>query len=119
MSLFVLIPKAKETLEEYIEEQKFTKSGWTDMPYAFACVWISYSFLLLIEKVVFDTSNGASHNHGHQHSNDHISRSSIKKDVSDKTINNNEDENLEEETLRNVISNKGKLASFLHRQSGK
>ena len=106
-------------MKEYIEELQVEESGWTEMPYAYALVWISYSFLLLVEKVIFDASTGHSHGQGHSH-HDSKDKVSVKVELVNRNNkdNTNQEENIEEETIRNVISNKGKLASFLHRRSG-
>lgn len=70
ISLFVLVPNAKEGIEEFLEESG-VEGGWKEMPYVYALVWLSYSFLLLVEKVVFDASALLGKEKGHHHGHDH------------------------------------------------
>jgi len=60
----------------------------------FYLTFLSYSFLLFTEKVAFSSTISPAHSHSH-----------------DDNLKNNSDE--EEEVLKNVVSTKGKFASFL------
>lgn len=109
----MLIPNANKILEEFIESKEYKESGWTKMPYIYALMWFSYSFLLFFEKVAFNAVKLDPHSHAHSHGNKHDSQQNLLKHPYEYK----DDQNLEEETIRNVISNKGRLASFIHRQS--
>lgn len=73
------------------------------MPYAFFVAFAAYSFLLLIEKVAFSATSLLPaqdiHSHGDQ--------------LNDVNVDSQGDSDEDEETLKNVITTKGKFASFL------
>jgi hypothetical protein len=101
IGLFILLPESKETFETYFESNHSTDeklSPWEEMPYAFFVSFFIYSFLLFSEKVILSKSVQLPeiHDHDHHHYDD---------------VENDSD--IEEEVLKNVVSTKGKFASFL------
>lgn len=106
VGLFILLPESKEISKSYFKEleKKNGESFFYDLPYPFFYCFLSYSFLLLVEKVCFNTSM------------------IIPLDVSDKTGKDSHIESLpnidydsdeEEDIIKNIVSTKGKFASFL------
>jgi hypothetical protein len=109
IGLFLLLPESKETFEEYFDSENSEEhSAWEEMPYAFFISFLIYSFLLFSEKVLLSKSiNSDSHAHDHhkeeQHNYDDVEN----------------DSDVEEEVLKNVVSTKGKFASFLQVRNSK
>lgn len=104
VGLFILLPESKDISTEYLEdlEKKHGESLIYDLPYSFFFSFLSYSCLLLLEKVCFNTSM------------------IIPLDLSEEQGNEsliepleNLDQDEEEEIIKNVVSTKGKFASFL------
>lgn len=109
------------------------------MPISYFLAFISYSLILFVEKIAFDShalishdhgegehghshghghEHGDSHGHGHDHGGDHKHKDHNDKDghhnkVDDKD-DSEDDSDIEEEAVKNVISSRGKFASFLH-----
>ncbi len=133
IALFHLLPESKEKIEDYL---KTTDSIWKNIPLPYFFVFLSYSLILFVEKIAFDSHALIEHDHDHgghshdngKHSHDHENqeetelRSSKQKDDSGLGQNllareeNNEDESdsdVEEEALKNVVSSRGKFASFM------
>lgn len=108
IGLFLLIPESKEKFEDWAKKN-VSNHQWQEMPYSYFIAFFAYGFMLLIEKIAFSSQslipmlNGAEA-HGHVHLNEeeiHSHHSSQE----------NTDE--EEEAIKNVVSTKGKFASFL------
>lgn len=89
-----------------------------EIPLCEFIVFGAYSFMLLIEKIVFSAQSlipmlneGGGHGHGHGHDDD------VKMLTDDKKSpilpEDDEDSDEDEEAFKNVVSAKGKFASFL------
>lgn len=104
VGLFILLPESKEIATVYFEdlEKKEGESLLYDLPYSFFFTFLSYSCLLLLEKVCFNTSMIIPLD-----LNEEQGRASHIEPMQ------NLDEDEEEEIIRNVVSTKGKFASFL------
>lgn len=97
-------------MEEW-SEKNFESELLQELPYCYFIVFISYSFLLFVEKILFNSqslipmmNDGHGHGHGHGHDEDKKSQDSFS---------DSEDSDEEEEAMKNVVSAKGKFASFL------
>jgi hypothetical protein len=113
IGFFLLLPQSKEKLESWADDSIMDEK-WKEMPYCFFISFLAYSFMLFVEKVCFSSTSlipilndvephGHSHNderHSSMHSSDHENQDEV-----------TEDEN--EETFKNVVSTKGKFASFM------
>jgi ABC-type nickel/cobalt efflux system permease component RcnA len=101
IGLFLLLPESKQSFEEYFDSRHTNNedehSAWEEMPYAFFLSFFVYSFLLFSEKVLLSSSIKQPHIHDHEHHYDEVEN----------------DSDVEEEVLKNVVSTKGKFASFL------
>lgn len=73
--------------------------------------FISYTFLLLVEKIVFNTSMIIPLNLNED--------SNIRNSNENKNIEKENENDEEEETIKNIISSKGKFASFLQIRNSK
>lgn len=99
--------------------------GWTednvktkllaDQPYCFFVAFLAYSFMLFIEKVLFNSqsliplvSEEKGHSHGHHHEEEAHEHEHHQDHAHEE-----EDSDEEEEAMKNVVSTKGKFASFL------
>ena len=66
IALFHLLPESSESFTEYFEEEG-TTSKWKNLPSSFFIAFISYSLILLLEKVAFDSHSITEHDHGDHH----------------------------------------------------
>jgi hypothetical protein len=83
------------------------------MPYAFFLAFVSYSFLLFFEKVAFNM-RAVSSGHTHSHHNEELQNDNLEKVKAEKPDNEPEQEDEEEESLKDAVSSRGRLASFMH-----
>ena len=114
IGLFILLPQGKERMESWAHES-IKDPKWQEMPYCFFISFLSYSFMLFVEKVCFSftslipiINDIEPHGHAHQHNeidSGHLPSEHIHEDQADN------DEN--EEVFKNVVSTKGKFASFM------
>jgi hypothetical protein len=101
---------------------------WPDMPYSFGLAFITYSILLFLEKVAFNNSvevphkddahhaKGLSHHSHHtSHHESHHNHTHSHKVVTGQEgiIFNYEDSDEEEETIKDALTLRGRIASFL------
>lgn len=71
IALFHLMPESAESFDDYYN-QTDPDSKWKKLPNAFFIAFISYSLILLIEKVAFDSHSLTDHDHGgHEHAEHH------------------------------------------------
>ena len=111
IGLFLLLPEGKEVCEDWAKKN-INDEKLQDLPFCFFIAFLAYSFFLFIEKVLFNASSlipmvrGDGHGHGHAHDtheHEHHPEHS--------SPDTSEDE--DEEAFKNVVSSKGKFASFL------
>jgi hypothetical protein len=105
IGLFLLLPEAKKAFEIYFAEFK-ERSPWYEMPYSFFIAFATYSFLLFFEKVAFNINaiipdDGLPHHHHEEEKEGEVNQ--VKEDSSDE----------DEEVFKNVVSTRGKFASFM------
>jgi hypothetical protein len=111
IGLFLLLPESKRQMDEYADYYIDNKS-LKEMPYSFFLAFFAYSFMLLIEKVVFNSQtlipflNEGAGGHGHGHAHD----DEIK---AEPQLGEEEDPDEEEEAFKNAVSTRGKYASFM------
>jgi len=105
VGLFILLPESKEIATNYFEdlEKKEGESFLYELPYSFFFSFLSYSILLLLEKVCFNTSMIIPLDLNEEQGKDSIIE----------PLDDLEDRDQEEEIMKNVVSTKGKFASFL------
>jgi zinc transporter ZupT len=131
IAMFHLLPESIENIEKYY---KPTPDAFLNkIPFPFFLAFGSYSLILFVEKIAFDSHALIEHDHGdeghdhgdhasHDHTQELKSRKESKKGtVEEKLISpkepegeESEDSDEEEEALKNVVSSRGKFASFLH-----
>lgn len=71
IALFHLLPESGESLADYFEKNN-SNSDWAKLPTSFFIAFISYSLILFVEKIAFDSHSITEHDHGgHQHSEHH------------------------------------------------
>ncbi len=107
VGLFILLPHANKNFKLYFEEpaesmEKDVHSAWEEMPYAFYITFLSYAMLLFIEKIAF-TKMMTPQNPAN------IDDSVSMTDSFTSQVESDDDE----EIVKDAISNKGRLASFL------
>ena len=168
IGLFHLLPEAQENFESYYLTPKGQKSVFYNQPLSYFIAFISYSLILFLEKVAFDSHALTAHTHGeegtHIHHDDinqpllddeeELALNKKKSDIAEEffkpqnpfdkennvyhdctniyksttkssenaKINGNknnflieekEDSDEDENTIKNVLSTKGQFASFL------
>lgn len=117
IGLFLLLPSASEEIEHYFHHKKIN-SEWTHLPFGFIIAFLAYSFLLFMEKVAFNTMSiiplqyetAEFNRQASEEKDSSADESSVHSHVH---AGEEHDSDEDEETIRNVISNKGKFASFL------
>lgn len=123
IGLFLFLRDSKVTLSEYADIN-ITNEKWREMPYAEFIVFISYSFMLFIEKVCFSTQSlipmlNEGGNHGHHHEHDEERSHSSHGLIQGKEEEVESDSDEDEEAFKNVVGAKGKFASFLQIRNSK
>ena len=105
IGLFHLLPEANELLEDAFSEVQ-DKNLFQKLPVAFMLSFTSYSAILFIEKVLFDSHALIDHGHEHGHGHDHDDHDESKKvDV--------DAEYEDEMNVKNLLSGRSKVASFV------
>jgi hypothetical protein len=66
IALFHLLPESAESFTQYFEVNE-NNSKWKNLPSSFFIAFISYSLILLLEKVAFDSHSITEHDHGDHH----------------------------------------------------
>jgi zinc transporter ZupT len=125
IAMFHLLPESIENIDNHFSGDEYKDSFWKKVPLSFFLAFASYSLILFVEKVAFDSHALIDHDHGDDHGHAHDDhelksrKSKPKKDEEKKEnlISKDEDESddsdLEEEAMKNVVSSRGKFASFL------
>jgi zinc transporter 1/2/3 len=135
IALFHLLPESNENFEGYFKKMA-PESAFKDLPNAYFIAFLCYSLVLFVEKVAFnshaliehDHGDGHGHNHGHEelHGHDSKKETLAPKKVaaapqelsSDRDRDDGEDsEDEDENTIKNVVSSRGKFASFLQQRN--
>jgi hypothetical protein len=114
IGFFLLLPESKEIIGSWANDN-IKEEKWKEMPYSFFLSFLAYSFMLLIEKVFLTSSSLIplvnkcdSETHSHRPSNSYASDHK-----SEKTIEVESEDDDDEQTFKNVISIKGRFASFM------
>jgi zinc transporter ZupT len=115
IALFHLLPESIESIEAYFKD---SDSFWKKIPLSFFLAFLSYSLILFVEKIAFDSHSLIDHEHDHgKHSHDHVHshnhelRSNKNKDTSESLENSQEAQhksgkNIDENQLaENLIHN--------------
>lgn len=125
IGLFLLLPKGKEEMEAYFSSEEHSSDFFKSIPLTFFLAFLSYSFMLLIEKVLFNSPAlipflsaaegevGHSHSHGHEESHSHNEIKASKEEKSQEHVLDEEDSDEDEEAFKNIVSTKGKYGSFM------
>jgi zinc transporter 1/2/3 len=135
IALFHLLPESNENFEKYFNEEENKASPFNGLPNAYFVAFLCYSLILFIEKVAFDSHSliehdheGHSHGHGHDHADHALNDKKDEKKIplksthaqelnSDKEDKENDDSDEDEEAIKNVVSSRGKFASFLQQRN--
>jgi hypothetical protein len=126
IGLFLLLPSATEHFKDYfkLDEHDKDHGPWEEMPYSYFLAFVAYSFLLFVEKIAlsYSISPEHSHDHGHEHG-EHKHRATVVRtpDLQQVEVkcDNDDCEDDEEEIIKNVVSSRGRLASFMQKQECK
>jgi hypothetical protein len=112
IGFFLLLPESREMMESWADEN-IKDDKFKELPYSFFVTFLAYSFMLLIEKVFFTSTSliplindVEPHGHVHRHDESHISEHSSQ-------IDEEPSEDEDEQVFKNVVSSKGKFASFM------
>jgi hypothetical protein len=111
IALFHLLPESSESFTEYFEDNQ-NNSKWKNLPSSFFIAFISYSLILLLEKVAFDSHSITEHDHGDHHKShhshdDHSSDhrgSDLILPLLEKDHHDHEHENHDDHSHKNVLS---------------
>jgi ABC-type nickel/cobalt efflux system permease component RcnA len=112
------LPESKEVWEEWAKKN-INQENLQELPYCFFVAFLAYSFFLFVEKVLFSASSlipmirGEGHHHGHDHDHVHDSHEHHEHDHHPEHSSPDTSEDEDEEAFKNVVSSKGKFASFL------
>ncbi len=111
IGLFLLLPESKEVFESWAKTN-IEQENLQELPYCFFVCFGAYSFMLLMEKVVFSSQSlipmiSGEAGHGHAHGED------LHEQINHEEGEKLEGEDEDEEAFKNVVSSKGKFASFL------
>jgi len=117
IALFHLLPESIESIDDYFKEGD---SIWKKIPLSYFLAFFSYSLILFVEKVAFDSHSliehehdHSKHSHDHEHSEDQELKSSKNKDRSDLLPNSHEtqqkigEDNVKGQLSENLIHNNG------------
>jgi zinc transporter 1/2/3 len=169
IGLFHLLPEAQENFDSYYSNPEFQGSFFSSQPLSYYIAFISYSLILFLEKVAFNSHSLTAHTHGEEgihihhddlhepllnHYDDDLESNKKKRDIAEEFFkpqnpfdkNNNvyhdctnlknptnkssdnanihgqrnnliieekDDSDEDENTIKNVLSSKGQFASFL------
>lgn len=124
IAMFHLLPESIENIEEHFKADEYKDSLWKKIPLSFYLAFASYSLILFVEKIAFDSHSLIDHDHGDGHGHSHDDHelksrpSNVKKEqLNEKLISkeneDSDDSDVEEEAMKNVVSSRGKFASFL------
>jgi len=137
IALFHLLPESNEGFEHYFKDNA-PDSSFKELPNAYFIAFLCYSLVLFVEKVAFDSHSlieheGGEHGHGHghgheEHGHGHDHKDELKAPLkpqelkSDHNHTHNHDEkdddsDEDEEAIKNVVSSRGKFASFMHQRN--
>jgi len=133
IALFHLLPESCEGFEHYFAKEGNTESSFKELPNAYFIAFLCYSLVLFVEKVAFDSHSliehdGGEHGHGHGHGHDeHDHKNELKAPLkpqelkSDHHAHNHDekddDSDEDEEAIKNVVSSRGKFASFMQQRN--
>lgn len=120
MGIFHLLPEAAEKFEDYFEDNGI-ESKITKMPLAFIIAFAAYTLILFIEKIAFD-SHALIHHESDDDANNTELLSYKSKEIDSEKQNNQKDEdeldeNLVEDEIKNLVTTKGKFGSFIQNQT--
>jgi len=127
IALFHLLPESDEAFKDYFPKD----SIWYKLPNAYFIAFMCYSLILFIEKVAFNShaliehDHGDGHGHAHDGSHSHAHGDSKKEPLrpalnmppQELESGAQDDEDEDEETIKNVVSSRGKFASFLQQRN--
>lgn len=132
IAFFHLFPESSENFEKYFSSPEGVNSSLNGVPISYLMAFISYSLILYLEKVAFNSHSLIAHTHKESISEDidnNLNEPLLNKEHenSDKIYHNcipninlksneiNEEEELDqdEQIIRNVVSTKGQFSSLL------
>lgn len=114
IGLFHLLPEANL----FISTAQTSRNSF---PLGYFVAFLSYSLILCIEKVLFDSESLTDHYDSSDHDVDDTAvvpqstKPLLEEYGPEKEMNNEKDnDDINEETIKNVVTSKGKFVSFLH-----
>jgi len=111
IALIHLLPEAAEGFTDYFADNNASDSV-KKIPITYILVFFSFTLILFIEKVAFDSHSIIEHDHGDSEDVEKKSKKSKKSGSRQGDETDNEDED-EEEVIKNLVSSKGRVGSFI------
>ena len=137
IGFFHLFPEANENFEKYFATPEGKNSHIFGLPMSYLLAFLSYSFILYLEKVAFNSHVLIAHTH--KHDNNDIEENNLNEpllgntdkdkvyhdcnlyekgndNINNENLKNSSDEEIgqDEQIIRNVVSSKGQFSSLLH-----
>ena len=123
IGFFHLLPEANENFELYFSSSEGKSSFIYGWPISYLLAFLSYSFILYLEKVVFNSHSLMAHIHIHKiegleknNLKEHfLANNENNNNEINSNMNNNEDEEIgqDEQIIKNAVSSKRKFSSSL------
>lgn len=137
IGFFHLFPEANENFEKYFLTPEGQNSYIFGLPISYLLAFLSYSLILYLEKVAFNSHSLIAHTHHNDNDNDVIEENNLNEpllgnnnkervyhdcnlyqngnDNTNNIKNSSEDEEIgqDEQIIRNVVSSKGQFSSLL------
>lgn len=111
-----LLPEAAEGFEKYFNDNKSSDSI-KKIPITYILVFCSFTLILFIEKIAFDSHSIIEHDHDDgdemQDKKSQKSKKSNKKSESEKEKEDEDEDDIEEEVIKNLVSSTGRVGSFI------
>jgi zinc transporter ZupT len=136
IGFFHLFPEANENFEKYFATPEGKSSFIFGMPMSYLLAFLSYSLILYLEKVAFNSHSLIAHTHNNL--NDDLAEQGLNEPLLDKEKNKNENDEVyhdcthnlyendsniknssdeeigqDEQIIRNIVSSKGQFSSLL------
>lgn len=110
--IIYFLPHGSNSISLYLKSRK------SELPdilkaidWCYFITFFAYSFILLINKVVFDYSIGGTSGHGHSHGHGHQHGDEKKNALVEEP---DDDDDEEEEAFKSVVGTKGRFSTFMH-----
>ena len=139
IGFFHLLPEANDNFDKYFTTPEGKRSYIFGLPMSYLLAFLSYSFILYLEKVAFNSHALIAHTHTYKNGNKEVEDNNLNEpllvnndknevyhdcnlyengnNISNSNLkNNSEDEEIgqDEQIIKNIVSSKGQFSSLLH-----